>query len=930
MKIKIKFGLIDFLRELITGRSEKQVIIIQDMNYCLEEYLSLGKEKLTIENHTKSYLIFDCNKISDYIELVNTNDYEKYNIILFVRSGRTCLNKITSNFQELNKDLIKITPRNIFSHFYKKLKGEVFDFTFWSGEIFFLNKFIANVCEFIIENVDFYEKLKDDQHSLNKFIISCLFGEINEILFSENFLLYLIEKMILFDSIFYKIFTDDDLKPLKILITSVLRKEINLKDCYDYFINLISKEKLKNFYNLLIILEILSQTSISLVSTVDLKKINEKSNTFLKTFNLDLITDQNLTKLIEISQNFFKYELKTENLYKTEFFIAPFKKSIIIHQIEYNFDFFQLYFDSFLIDHDHIKLISSKRLLYSTLPALGKMMYKKMFRISSKFGNIEDFKELKEDLLAKINYYLECQNENVYYKINLKEFTQHLQYLKNIIEFYQKYQMIENFIKIKNPKSYDFNNWKDIYQYSVIPLDDLYLRIAESKRLFWKINEYDQMVLLLKKKLEDLISILTLDFMDFLYINYPKWVSNTTSEPISVVNVFKNFFKPGETPYTRGDYHLFLIIDCCSLNTWHIVKSRILEDFEMFGVSSIIGTSILPTSTRWARRSLASGDYPINHRGVWYEAEDFFKLISKFPICSLSSQPYPNSYYISHCELLDQNDKAIGKLNNPINFQYCVFNISDESSHSFDLNTVQKIVELTYSTKIKPLLQELLSKKHNPIIYFATDHGISKILDNFDWTGTNFQSYKTSTYIKKENAHPRFFISETKLNPTKKEILKIESNQNDFGLRDKNGYGNNQYYYFATMYESLKKESGSKNVYFAHGGASFFELLIPFAILSKALKKELPPELPSLKKTIEGSNVSIEVNNPYNLPIKKINIHLKFDDYYFKYYINEIDANGSYTLKRDLIDSEGENYTYQIEFYFVERFYSTNIVLIKN
>ncbi len=926
----MEFSLIDFLRELITRRSEKQVVLIQDMNYCLEEYLSLEIKKLTIENHTKPYLIYDKNKVLDYIELVKTNDFEKNNIIIFVRKGRTCLNKITREFQKLRKDLIKITPRNIFSYFYKKLKGETFDFTSWKGEIFSLNKFLASGCEFIIENIDFYERVKDDQYSLNKFIISCLFGEINVILFSENFLLYLFEKMILFDSIFYKIFTDDDLKPLKILITSVLRKELDSKDCYDYLINLISKEKLKNFYNLLISLEILSQTDISLVSTVDLKKINEKSDTFLETFNLDLITDQILTKLIEISQNFFEYELKTENFFKTEFFIVPFKKSITIQQIEYNFDFFQLYFDSFLTTHNHSKLLSSKRLLYSTLPALGKMMYKKMFRISSKFGIIEDFKELKGELLAKINCYLESQKENVYYKINLKEFKEHLQYLKNIIEFYQKYQTIKKFIKIKNPNSYDFNNWKDIYQYSLIPLDDLYLRIAESKRLFWKINEYDQMVLLLKKKLEDLISVLVLDFMDFLYANYPKWVSNATPEPISVVDVFKQFFKPGETPETQGDYHLFLIIDCCSLNTWQMIKSKILEDFEMLGVSSIIGTSILPTSTRWARRSLASGDYPIKHKGVWYEADDFFKLISKFPICNLTSQPNPNSYYISHCELLNQNDKAIGKLNNPINFQYCVFNISDEASHSFDLNTVQKIVELTYSTKIKPLLQELLSKKHNPIIYFGTDHGISKILDYFDWTGTNFQSYKTSPYIKKENAHPRFFISETKLNPSKKEILKIESNQKDFGLRDKNGDGNNQYYYFATMYESLKKESGSKNVYFAHGGASFFELLIPFAIISKALKKKLPQELPSLKKNIEGSNVFIEVKNPYNLPIKKINIHLKFDEYYFKYYINEIDANDSYTLERDLIDNESENYTYQIEFYFFERFYSTNIVSIKN
>lgn len=926
----MEFSLKEFLRELITGRTEKQVVIIQDMNCCLEEYLSLEINKLTIENYTKPYLVYDKNKILDYIELIKANDFEKNNIIIFVRKGRTCLNELTRHFQKLLKDLIKITPRNIFSYFYKKLKGEMFDFAFWRGEIFYLNKFLPRICKFIIENVDFYDKLKDDKYSLNKFILSCLFEEINNDLFSENFLVYLIEKMILFDNILYKIFTDNDLDSLKKIFTSVLEKELNSKECYDYMIILISENKLKSFYYLLISLEILLQTKSTSVTIVDLKEYNAKTSKFLEEFNLDLISDKILTRLIEISHKFFNYKLGTKNLYDTDIFIIPFKNSIIIQQIEYSFDFFQTFFDSILTDHNNCNLLSSKKLLYSTLPALGKIIFKELFRISTTYGVVEDFKELKEENLAKINKYLDMQNENIYYKINLREFKHHLKYLKNIIEFYQKYLRVENFIKIQKPNSYDFNNWKDIYQYSIIPLDELYLRIAESKRLFWKIKEYDHMVLLLKKKLENLISTLALDFMDFLYTNYPKWVSNTTSGPVSVVDVFKQFFKPGEIPETRGDYHLFLIIDCCSLNTWQMIKSKILEDFEMLGMSSIIGTSILPTSTRYARRSLASGDYPIKHRGVWHEDDDFFKLISKFPICSLSSQPNPNSYYISHCELLDQNDKAIEKLNNPINFQYCVFNISDESSHSFDLNTVQKIVELTYSTKIKPLLQELMLKKHNPIIYFATDHGISKILDYFDWTGTNFRSYKTAPYIKKFNAHPRFFISETKLNPSKKEILKIESNQNDFGLRDKDGDGNNQYYYFATMYESLKKESGSKNVYFAHGGASFFELLIPFAIFSKALKKKLPQEFPILKKTIDGSNVSIEVYNPYSLPIKKIDIHLKFDDYYFKYYINKIVANDSYTLKRDLIDSEGENYTYQIEFYFVDRFYSTNIVSIKN
>ena len=911
----MSFTIIDFLGNILSKITEKDVIIIQDKYYCLENTLNIENQKINVKGHTKSYIVCDTNKVQNFIEFINENDFNRNNIILIVRNERNCIISIRDNCQKLVLDRIRITPRHIFSTYYQSSKKNVFDFSYWDDEIFVLNKFIPDNCLYIIDNEDFYDVIRDDKNKLYKFIVSCLFKEINKILFTDKFFIYIFEKFILFDSIIYDIFNSEDLNKLKTIIIEVLKKELISEAILKFFLLIIKNQNLKIFYHLLISLLILAETANSQILKADLKNFQEKTKPFLSKINIDIFSNEDIKILVEFATEFFKYEIESNNIYKIKEFITPFCNSSLIQEIEYKFDFFISYFQSLPSDISSYKHISFERFLYSSIVGFGMVIYNKLFQISLSYGTTDDFKNLDEIQIAQIRYNLQNLKNNIYFKIKLTEFQLHFEFLEDILIFYQKYQDLINTLNQNSSNSYTFNDWKNIYQYTIVPLDLIHLKISESKRLFWQTKEYQEMVIVLKNKLKQIMNRLSIDFKDFLYNNYPNWISNPSTGPITVINVFQKFFKPGLTSRSSGDYHLFLIIDCCPLNIWKIIKAKILEDFSMFGVKSILGTSILPTSTRWARRALASGKYPFEHRGTWYEADDFFSNISNFPIQNLSSQPSYDSFYTSHCELIDQNDKAILQINNGINYQYCVFNISDESGHLFDLNTVTKIIELTYLTKIKPLLLELISKKPNAIIYFATDHGITRILRTLDWSGTNFHNYRNSSFIKSQNTHPRFFITEQKLNPTKNEILKIENNQVNYGLNERDTRNANQYYYFATGYENFKVEKSAKNIYFAHGGASLFEFLIPFAILSKKLKVIKPSEQPKLIKIINESECEIKINNPFQKSIKSIVIHLIFNNYYFNYYINELDASDTFIIKRNSLVNESKSYEYKIEYY---------------
>jgi len=866
----------------------------------------------------------------NYIDFINDMDFDVNHIILIVRVARASINAIREYFVDVVIDQIRITSQHIFSYLFRKYKQDDYVYSDWYDEIFYLNKFIPKIGTFIINNYDFYNSIKNDQVLLYKFIISCVFQEINEDLFSNNFIIYLIEKFIKKDSLIYNIFNHSDLENLKNIFVEVIKQELESEEVYNYLFHLILNKNLKDLYNLLISLLILSETKSTPLILADLRDIQQRADPLLIAFNINSLSNQIIEALTDLARRFFNYEIHSEKIYQIKNFITPFQNSILIQKIEYNKNFFLSFFQTMPFNETTYQSISSKKTLYSVLIAFGNIIFKKLFRLNIRLGTIDDFKIINDTELAQINYFMNLLRDNIYFKINLKEFLLHLQFLEKIIEFYQRYHIFTENLNSEQSSSYNFDKWKETYEYFIVPLDTLYIHISEIKRLIWHIDNYEKMVIILKKKIEELVKLLSLDFMNFLNNNYMRWVSNTSTGPVSVVNVFERFFKPGQTPISRGDYHLFLIIDCCPLSIWEMIKSKILQDFEMIGVKSIIGTSILPTSTRWARRALASGKYPIAYSGRWLEADDFCHLISGFPFHRLTSKPsLESSYYVSHCELLDMNDKAIRMVSNTINFQYCVFNISDESSHNFDLNTVLKIVELTYFTKIKPLIKELLSKKTKVVIYFATDHGITKILEYIDWSGTNFQNYKNSSIIDNRNAHPRFFISETPLQPTKNDILKIESNQNSFGLKHFD-YGTDRYYYFATRYENFKIEPGDKNVYFAHGGASFFEFLIPFAILSQKLKKEKPEQEPTLTKNIVNTDCEIVIQNPFDISITKVKVHLFFKNYYFKYFINEIKENDSFKLTRNALSNENSPYKYVIEYFFAERYFSTLEISVEN
>src|SRR5437660_2597223 len=111
------------------------------------------------------------------------------------------------------------------------------------------------------------------------------------------------------------------------------------------------------------------------------------------------------------------------------------------------------------------------------------------------------------------------------------------------------------------------------------------------------------------------------DFAGFIARNYPKWLADPARDrpPLSV-DVVGEFLTP--LLKARGKA-LFIVVDCLRLDQWEMLKSDIVD---LFDVEVSHYFSILPSATPFSRNAIFSGLFPVEiaqrHPEWWGEQKD--------------------------------------------------------------------------------------------------------------------------------------------------------------------------------------------------------------------------------------------------------------------------------------------------------------------
>ncbi|KKM23212.1 hypothetical protein LCGC14_1617460, partial [marine sediment metagenome] len=376
---------------------------------------------------------------------------------------------------------------------------------------------------------------------------------------------------------------------------------------------------------------------------------------------------------------------------------------------------------------------------------------------------------------------------------------------------------------------------------------------------------------------------------------------------LNVVNVLKRKFFPN---YKTGinTYNLLLFVDCCHVGLWNILKQKILNDFPNLSIQTDLGFSILPTSTKFARAALFSGEYPKNIQSN-NELKEFLRQSGK-PTNRAYIEEMKN-YFITNCEnMFDFKENIENIKRSTYNFQISIFNFSDKSSHTYSQNFLKSLINSIYNSKIRPLIELIVKSYKEIFIFFATDHGSSRCTEEFDWENDKFNRYWENEIFNKRGA--RVFISYK--NPVntegiKRDLIFLKNNEpKEWGL-DNTFKGKSLSYFFATNFYNLKKTPENKRNLesFGHGGASMDEFIIPFSKIEKKAENfnefnwKLKIEFTIEKSTPKKHLYRISITNNSNKELVFFEGHLVTEFIHYKFILHS-----DYLINNNSEDNELE------------------------
>ncbi|MCM1320110.1 MAG: PglZ domain-containing protein [Muribaculaceae bacterium] len=351
--------------------------------------------------------------------------------------------------------------------------------------------------------------------------------------------------------------------------------------------------------------------------------------------------------------------------------------------------------------------------------------------------------------------------------------------------------------------------------------------------VYWEMN-----LATTETHMDEMLAMQTRDanynFTKFVKQNYEKWV-NTPEHPLMSHELFKRRVFPA---LDKGDKLFFILIDNFRLDQWRVLQPLVSE---LFNIQEDLYTTILPTSTQYARNAIFAGLMPLQiatmYPALWVdEDEDEGKNIYEEQLIRTQIERYRRRDTFSYNKLNDSTgiDKFLAKFNSlkDTALNVIVLNFIDMLSHA---RTESKMIrELANSNAAYCSLTESWLRHSGALelfrriaesgakIILTTDHGTIRVDNPIKVIGD-----------RNTNTNLRYKVGKS-LNYNKKQVYEM-LNPKKFGLPAPNlsstfiyacnedffSYPNN-YNYYVQYYTGT----------FQHGGISLQEMLVPLVTLT--------------------------------------------------------------------------------------------------